>query len=101
MEGAVHDTEASRNSRGSVNMRIVTVHGKVGTDGVLHLDIPTGDPNVEFEVLVVMQPTAIPAPTTTPEERGWPPRFFEQTAGKWQGELERAPQGEYEKRDEL
>lgn len=30
---------------------------------------------------------------------GWPPGFFERTAGAWQGEpLERAPQGEPEQR---
>ena len=39
-----------------------------------------------------------PAPT----ERGWPPGFFEATAGAWQGEpLQREPQGEYEQREEL
>jgi hypothetical protein len=68
---------------------------------MLHLDIPIGEKNSEFEILVVMQPAVLPTPPTTPEERGWPPGFFEQTAGKWQGELERAPQGECEERDEL
>ena len=82
-------------------MRTVTVHGKTGADGVLHLDIPVGEKNADFEVLVVVQPTVLTASKQTPEERGWPPGFFEQTAGKWQGELQRAPQGEYEKRDEL
>ena len=33
---------------------------------------------------------------------GWPRRYFEEVVGEWQGEdLERAPQGEFEKRDEL
>jgi hypothetical protein len=86
---------------GGVKMRLVTVHGKTGEDGMLHLDISVGEKNSEFEVLVVMQPKVLPKPASAPEERGWPPGFFEQTAGKWQGELERAPQGEYEKRDEL
>lgn len=32
----------------------------------------------------------------------WPPGFFEATAGAWLGEpLERAPQGEFEQREEL
>jgi hypothetical protein len=32
----------------------------------------------------------------------WPDGLFERTAGAWQGEpLERAPQGEYERRQEL
>ncbi|MGQ0593113.1 MAG: hypothetical protein ACT4QB_10815 [Gammaproteobacteria bacterium] len=33
---------------------------------------------------------------------GWPPGFFEATAGAWQGEsLERAPQGDFEQRETL
>jgi len=33
---------------------------------------------------------------------GWPPGFFEETAGAWQGEpLERSPQGEQEQRLDL
>jgi len=32
---------------------------------------------------------------------GWPERFFEEVVGGWKGEpLERAPQGEFEKRDD-
>jgi hypothetical protein len=30
--------------------------GKAGDDGVLHLDIPVGAPNSEFEVIIVLQP---------------------------------------------
>ncbi len=38
----------------------------------------------------------------SPEELGWPPGFFERTAGAWQGEpLVREPQGKYEDRDKL
>jgi hypothetical protein len=77
-------------------MRTIQVHGKTGADGVLHLSIPVGTPEMEFEVVVVAQP-ALPEET----DSDWPPGFFEETAGAWQGELERAPQGEYEKREEL
>ena len=32
----------------------------------------------------------------------WPPRFFEEVVGGWQGEpLERLPQGAYEQRERL
>jgi len=45
---------------------------------------------------------ATPALPTTPEELGWPPGFFQEVAGGWQGEpLIREEQGEYEIRDEL
>ncbi|MEK8016922.1 MAG: hypothetical protein VSS75_008645 [Candidatus Parabeggiatoa sp.] len=38
----------------------------------------------------------------TPEELGWPPGFFERTAGAWEGEpLTRDEQGEYEQREVL
>jgi hypothetical protein len=77
-------------------MRAIQIRGKTGTDGVLHLSVPLGTPEAEFELMVVAQPTG--AETT---DEGWPPGFFEETAGAWQGELERAPQGEYEKREDL
>lgn len=38
----------------------------------------------------------------TAEELGWPPGFFEETAGMWQGEpLTRGEQGEYEIRKKM
>ena len=77
-------------------MRSIQVRGKTGADGVLHLSIPVGTPDAEVEAVVVVQPEK-PAAT----DDSWPPGFFEQTAGAWQGELERAPQGEYEKREPL
>lgn len=69
---------------------------RVGPDGTLAVQVPTPLRETDVEVMLVVQPL------TTPEERGWPPGFFEQTAGAWQGEpLERGPQGEYEVREEL
>jgi hypothetical protein len=73
-------------------MQTIRFVEKTGGDGVLHLRIPTGRPETEFEVVAVVQPKP-PAAPGTPEERGWPPGFFEQTAGSWQGEFERGPQG--------
>ena len=38
----------------------------------------------------------------TPEARGWPPGFFERTAGSLADDpIERPPQGDYEVRDEI
>jgi hypothetical protein len=40
--------------------------------------------------------------TEVVDANGWPVGFFERTAGQWAGEpLERAPQGDYEVREEL
>jgi hypothetical protein len=77
-------------------MRTIQVRGKTGADGVLHLSIPLETPEAEFEAVVVIQPEK-----PVEANGGWPPGFFERTAGAWQGELERAPQGEYEKREPL
>ena len=105
-------------------MRSILARGKTGTDGVLHLSIPVGTPETDFQVVVNLYPQTadidyqkfidetygsitddtfvVPdqcepaAPDAADSD--WPPGFFEETAGAWQGELERAPQGEYEKR---
>jgi hypothetical protein len=66
-------------------------------DGVVHLDIPAGVPASEYEVVVVLQPKGA---ESRPEGVGWPARFFEETAGAWQGDFERDP-GRFEERDEL
>jgi hypothetical protein len=76
--------------------------GKADDDGVLHLDVPVGAPNGEFEVLVVLQPRVRGSHARTPEDLGWPPGFFEETAGSIHDPtFRRHDQGEFEKRLEL
>ena len=83
-------------------MQSITLRSYIGPDGILHLDVPVGLTNVDLEVMVIIQPSTPATKANTPEARGWPPGFFERTAGAWQGEpLTRGEQGEYEKRDEL
>jgi len=53
-------------------MRTILVQGKAGADGVLHLSIPLGTPDLEYEVMVNLQPRL-------PDD--WPPGYFEETAG--------------------
>lgn len=82
-------------------MQSITLRSHVGTDGILHLDVPVGLHDTDLEVTVTLKPVT-PKMEKTPEELGWPPGFFERTAGAWQGEpLTRGAQGEYEKRDNL
>lgn len=77
----------------------IKVRSHVGSDGVLHLDIPTSMKDEEVEVTVTLK-TVVEHPQKTPEELGWSPGFFERTFGQWQGEpLERGDQGEYEQRN--
>ncbi len=76
-------------------MQTILVREKTGKDGTLSLRIPLGKPDEEFEVLVVVQPNTV---GTTPEERGWPPDYFDKTFGSIADEsFVRAPQGELPK----
>ena len=79
-------------------MQTVRVSEKTGPDGVLHLRIPVGQTETEFEAVVVLQPKPAAAAAATPEERGWPPGYFEATAGSISDEtFMRQPQGELPK----
>lgn len=71
----------------------VQVKSRVAPDGILELRIPTNLPEGEVEVVLVIQPLS------ASETGGWPPGFFERTAGAWKGELDRPPQGEFENRE--
>ena len=83
-------------------MQSITLRSHVGSDGILHLDVPVGVHDADFEVTVTLKAVTHPSETKTPEELGWSPGFFERTFGAWVGEpLVREPQGEYPSRDEL
>ncbi len=80
-------------------MNRMVIYARVGTDGVLHLDVPIGATLADREVAITIEPTdPRPRPDRTRDE--WL-QFIAETAGAWQGELTRAPQGEYERREEL
>lgn len=73
-------------------MQTIHVVEKTGSDGMLSLRIPLGNPETEYEVLVVVQPAAAAA---TLEEHGWPPGYFEKTFGSIGDDtFTRPPQGE-------
>lgn len=76
-------------------MQTIRVLEKTGKDGMLSLRIPLGKADAEYEVLVVVQPTTAAA---TPEERGWPPGYFDKTFGSIDDEtFAHLPQGELPK----
>ena len=77
-------------------MSRIEVVSKVGTDGVLRLNLPLSSAEAGQDVRVIVEPT--PRPTMTQEE--WR-RGILRLAGRWAGEFERPPQGEYEVRDPL
>jgi len=85
-------------------MQSIKLNSHAGADGVLKLEVPVGVADTDFEVMVIVQPVAKVAtlPKPTPEELGWPPGFFEQTAGALADEpLELIEQLPYEEREEI
>lgn len=86
----------SEEVRGNEMTRLV-VQSKADRVGVLHLDVPLGELNADSEVEV----TITTRRRRSPAERVEWLKFIESTAGAWQGDLVRPPQGEYEQREEL
>jgi hypothetical protein len=74
-------------------VRVIQMSAKAGPDGVLHLDIPVGAADGEFEVAVVVQakPSDNGTRKPTPEELGWPPGYIEATYGSITDERFEAP----------
>ena len=78
-------------------METITLHSRVGADGLLKLQVPVRMTNTDLEVVLIVHPL-----TSTEQNLGWPPGFFEEVAGSWQGErLVRDDQGQYEIREDL
>ena len=80
-------------------MRTIRVLEKTGNDGDLSLRIPLGNPNVEYDVLVVLQPKAANGDAS---KLGWPKDYFEKTFGSIDDDtFFRHPQGELPKPVEI
>lgn len=78
-------------------METITLHSRVGADGLLKLQVPVKVTNTELEVVLIVQPVS-----TSGQAAGWPQGFFEQTYGSFRDQpLVRESQGEYETRDEF
>ena len=82
-------------------MQTVRMVVKADADGKLRFDVPAGEAGGEFEVVVVIQPKP-PAAGDSPEARGWPPGFIEQTYGSIQDEaFRRYPECEPEEQADV
>ena len=77
-------------------MAPIEVLSTVGDDGVLRLALPLPPAVAGRQVRVTVEPA--PRRMMTQEEWG---RGVFGLAGRWSGEFERPPQGEYEGRDPL
>ena len=83
-------------------MPTLTIHSNVGADSTLKLTLPKAFKNRAVKIILEAEDTnATPAPDEPRDANGWPIGFFERTEGKWEGPLERGPQGEFEIREAL
>ena len=68
----------------------------------IHLTIPVDEASTRYRLTVSIEPeVALKSESFEPTGRlvdEWPPGFIERTFGGWKGELERAPQGDFEER---
>lgn len=77
-------------------MSPMVVRSRVDADGVLRVAVPVGPAEADRE----MQVTIEPLPRRS-DERAEYLAWLEESAGRWQGDFERLPQGEFEQRDFL
>lgn len=64
-------------------MQTIKLDTQVGKDGILKLELPLDVSDTDLEILVVVH---------RKEKRGWPPGYFERTAGSLNDDpIERPP----------
>ena len=79
-------------------MQTLRMLERTGKDGILHLQIPVGEPEADYEAVVVLQAKETAGQPTSPEAKGWPPGYFENTFGSITDEtFVRHPPGELPK----
>ena len=78
-------------------MTRIVVERRLSAEGVLQLSLPLGADQADREVRVTIEAVG-PKKDMTPED--WRAGVLA-TAGGWEGEFERPPQGEFEHRDPL
>jgi hypothetical protein len=61
-------------------MKRIQVKSHIKANGILELCVPTGLPESDVEVVIMVQPVPGAGEKKSPEELGWPPKFFERTA---------------------
>ncbi len=67
-------------------MGSIVIHSRSGPDGKLHLEVPVGRPDTEFEVELVVRPKGA--------ARTFPPGYFDLLGSVDDETLVRPPQGE-------
>jgi hypothetical protein len=67
-------------------MQTIQTRERTGTDGTLTVRVPLGQPDTEFDVVLVVQPKV-------PAGRGWPPGYFDLFGSVDDETFVRPPQG--------
>lgn len=69
-------------------MHSLTLHARVGRDGILKLETPIGMTDAELEIILIVYPVNDARPALE-----WPPNLFTEIIGGWEGKpLVREPQ---------
>ena len=80
----------------------ISVKARVRPDGALRLEVPTGLPETDVDVLIVVQAVGEGKGSSPETTRYWPEGFFEETSGCLSDDpLTRHPQGNYEVREKI
>lgn len=77
----------------------IPARSRTAADGTLRLDVATGLPDAEVEVVVIVERVGAAPREATP--RGWPEGFFELYGSLRDSGLERPPQLPVEEREGL
>ena len=78
-------------------MQSLTLHTRVGKDGILKLEMPVGIVDTDLEIILILNPVVESRIATE-----WPRNFFTEIVGGWVGApLVREPQGTYESRSDF
>jgi hypothetical protein len=93
-----HDlvVESSENRWLKIMNRIV-VEKRLNGEGILQLTLPMGSLEAGRDVRVTVEPVLSRTDRSLEDWHAW----VDSMAGSWQGDFERASQGEYEKREPL
>lgn len=72
---------------GGKSMQTFEMFQQASSDKMLHLTIPVDEANRCYRMVIVVVPEFEAGNVLPKSGVGWPPEFFEQTAGQWQGDF--------------
>ena len=75
-------------------MNAMIVRSRVDADGVLRVAVPVGAAEADRELQVTIEPLPHHG-----DEHAEYVAWLEKSAGRWKGDFERLPQGDFEERD--